>query len=86
MKYTLRVLGMRVELYKMAAIDPMEAKMRIPRLERQSNMVATDDLDEVLPEMDSHANTQFMKAVTTFSASNATKRAKYKGGACADEN
>ena len=77
----------------MAAIDLMEAKMRMPRLDRRGNMAAADDLDaaaedldEVLAEMDAHANTQLMKAVATLSASNATKRAKGKGGASADAN
>ena len=84
-RYNLRVLGLRTEFYKMAAEDPTYAKMIFPGLERRGDVAAADDLTETLSQLESHMNTQIMKAVVTLSASNATKRAK-GNGAAADKN
>lgn len=84
-RYVLRVLGLRSEFYKMAADDPTYAKMVLPTLERRGDIVMADDLEKPLGELESHLATQLMKAVATLSASNATKRAKNRGGA-ADGN
>lgn len=43
-------------------------------------MVAADELDGPLGDLESHLRTQLMKAVVTISASNDTKWAKGRGG------
>lgn len=83
-RYSLRVLGLRAEFYRMAAKDPNHAKMVLPLLERRGDLAMADNLDEALSTLDSHVLTQMMKAVATLKASNATKRAKGKGGAAED--
>lgn len=49
--------------------------MVLDRLEQRNDHPATDDLFELLKKLDTHMNTQLMKAIATLSASNATKRA-----------
>ena len=87
-RYSLRVLGLRAEFYRMAAKDPMYAKLVLPSLERRGETAMADDLDDPLAKLESHLSSQMFKAVATLKASNATKRAgstKKKGGA-ADDN
>lgn len=84
-RYSLRVLGLRAEFYRMAAKDPMYAKLVLPSLERRGETAMADDLDDSLATLESHLSTQMFKAVATLKASNETKRAKGKGGA-ADGN
>lgn len=82
-RYGLRVTGLRCEFYKMAARDPVHAKLIMPSLERRNDVAAADDLQESMNKLDTHLNTQLMKAVATLAASNATKRSgngKKKGG------
>lgn len=74
-RYGLRVVGLRTEFYKMAARDPLHAKLVMPTLEQRGEVTAADDLDASLEKLESHMATQLMKAVATLSASNATKRA-----------
>lgn len=74
-RYSLRVLGIRTQFYRMAAVDPVYAKMILPALERRAEVPASDDLDESLLKLEGHMNNQLMKAVATLSASNATRRA-----------
>lgn len=45
-RHSLREIGLRAYLYKMAATDPTHAKMVIPALDRRGYMVPSDDLDE----------------------------------------
>lgn len=83
-RYSLRVLGLRTEFYKMATVDPVHAKLILPTLEHRTEMPASEDLDEPLEKMESHMSTQLMKAVATLAASNATKKAAGNGGRAAD--
>lgn len=83
-RYGLRVVGLRPEFYKLAAEDPTYAMLFIPSLEKKNDMVAADDLVESIDKLDSHMNSQLMKAVATLSASNATRRAG--NGATADKH
>lgn len=86
-RYSLRVLGLRAEFYRMAARDPMYAKLVLQTLERRSETAMADDLDGPLATLESHLSTQMFKAVATLKASNATKRsgkAKGKGGSAED--
>lgn len=78
-EYALNVLGLRCEFYRLAARDPVQAKMVLPALERRTEVAFAADLEEPLERLDSHMATQLMKAVATLHASNATKRSK-KGG------
>ena len=73
-RYALRVLGLRCEFYEMAAEDPVQAKMVLPSLERRGKMIAADDMEEPLHQLETHMVSQLMKAVATLSASNATKK------------
>jgi hypothetical protein len=73
-RYSLRVLGLRVEFYRRAAKDPVHAKLVMPALESRNEISATDDLDEAIEKLDGHMATQLMKAVATLSANNAVKR------------
>lgn len=84
-RYTLRVLSLRSEFYKMASDDPVYAKMVLPVFEKRGEVVAADELENPMGEMESHMATQLMKAVATLTASNATKRAKNRGGNAADD-
>lgn len=82
-RYGLRVTGLRSEFYKLAARDPVYAKLVLPTLEQKNDIPAADDLVEPMEKLDSHMSTQLMKAVATLSASNATKRAG-RGGAAGE--
>lgn len=84
-RYNLRVLGLRAEFYRMAAKDPMYAKLVLPSLERRGETAMADDLDDPLATLESHLSTQMFKAVSTLKVSNETKRAKGRGGP-ADDN
>lgn len=84
-RYSLRVLGLRAEFYRMAAKDPMHAKLVLPSLERRGETAMADDLDDVLATLESHLSSQMFKAVATLKASNETKRSNGRGGA-ADDN
>lgn len=83
--YSIRVLGLRAEFYRMSVKDRMYAKMILASLERRGDTAMTDYLDETLVTLESHLSTQIMKKVATLKASYAKNRAKGKGGA-ADEN
>jgi hypothetical protein len=73
-RYGLRVVGLRTDFYKKPAKDPMHAKMVMPILEGQKEILATDDLDEVMEKLDTHMATQLMKAAESLHATNAVKR------------
>lgn len=75
-RHGLRVTGPRTESYKMAARDPLDAKLVMQTLEQRIEFPPADDLEEALGKLDSHMETQLMKAVATLSASNATRRAR----------
>lgn len=87
-RYSLRVLGLRAEFYRMAGKDPMYAKLVLPSLERRGETAMADDLDNPLAILESHLSSQMFKAVATLKASNATKRAGHAGkkGGAANEN
>jgi hypothetical protein len=80
-RYGLRVVGLRVEFYKRASKDPMHAKLIMPVLEGRNDVAASDDLDDALDKLDSHMETQLMKAVASLSATNAVKRGSGDGAA-----
>lgn len=80
-RYELRVVGLRAEFYRMAAKDPVYAKMVMLALESRNNMAASEDLAEPLKTFELHMSTQ----LTTLGASNATKRANGRGGAAGDQ-
>lgn len=84
-RYALRVLGLRAEFYRMAATDPVHAKLILPTLERRTEVPASDDLDDPMAKMEGLMSQQLMKAVATLSASNATKKASGSGGRAADD-
>ena len=73
-RYGLRVTGLRCEFYRMAARDPVHAKLVMPTLERRYEVPAADDLQDSMAKLETHMSTQLMKAVATLAASNATKR------------
>ena len=50
-RYTLRILGLRAEFYRLAADDPTYAKMVLPALEPRGDVAAADDLDGLLGEL-----------------------------------
>ena len=79
MRYSLHVVGIRAEFYKMSTRDPTYAKLGVPSLEQRNDVAADDDLTEAMEKPDTHMTTQLKKAVATLSASNATKRDR-KGG------
>ena len=80
-RYGLRVVGLRAEFYRMAAIDPTYAKMIMPTLEPRNEIAAADDLKETMEKLDTHMTTQLMKEVATLNASNSTKKARNGGSA-----
>ena len=71
----------------MAARDPVHARLVMPSLERRQDIPAADDLVEPLSKLETHMNTQLMKAVATLAASNATKESGSgnRGGAAKDQ-
>jgi hypothetical protein len=78
-RYSLRVVGLRVEFYKRSAKDPMHARLVMPVLEDQNDMPATDDLDDVMEKLDMHMATQLIKAAAPLHAINAVNRSSYGG-------
>jgi hypothetical protein len=80
-RYGLRVVGLRTELYTKSTKDPMHAKMVMPVLEGQNEIPATDDLDDVMEKLDTHMATKLMKAAVSLHAINAAKRSGYGGAA-----
>lgn len=48
-RYSLRVVGFRAELYKLAAVDPTHEKLVLPALERRGERAAADEIG-VLPD------------------------------------
>lgn len=83
-RYSLRVLGLRTEFYRMASKDPHHAKVVLPILEQRGDLAMADNLDEALATLDSHMSTQLFKAAATLKASTTMKKAKGKGGAADD--
>jgi hypothetical protein len=73
-RYGLRVVGLRVEFHKRSAKDPMHARLVMPVLEGHNDTPATDDLDDVMEKLDTHMDTQLMKAAASLHATNAVKR------------
>jgi hypothetical protein len=47
----LRVVGLRVEVYKRSAMDPMHTRLVMPVVEGQIDTPATDDLDDVMQKL-----------------------------------
>ena len=56
-RYALRVTGLRADFYKVAADDPVIAKMLQPALERRGALPASDDLEEVIEKLQGHMTT-----------------------------
>jgi hypothetical protein len=63
----------RVEFYKRNAKDPMHARLVMPVLEGQNDTPATDDLNDVMEQLDTYMTTQLMKAAASLHATNAVK-------------
>jgi hypothetical protein len=80
-RYSLRVVGLRVEFYKRSAKDPMHARLVMPVLEGQNDTPATDDLEDVMEKIDMHMATQLMNAAASLHATNAVKRGGDGGAA-----
>jgi hypothetical protein len=55
-RYGLRVIGLLVEFYERSAKDPMHAQLVMLVLENQNDTPATDDLDDVMKQLDMHAH------------------------------
>jgi hypothetical protein len=53
----------------------------MPVLEGQSEIPATDDLDDVMEKLDTHMATQLMKTAAHLHATNAVKRSGDDGAA-----
>lgn len=70
------VLAIHVEFYKMTSTDSTYAKMAVPILEMLGEIVASDDLDGLFSDLQSHMTTQLMKLVAILTASIATNREK----------
>jgi hypothetical protein len=64
-RYGLRVVGLRVEVYKRSKKDPMHARLIMPALEGRNDVSAADDLDDTLEKLDTHMASQLMKAVVS---------------------
>jgi hypothetical protein len=73
-RYGLRVVGLRVEFYKKSAKNAMHARLVMPVLDGQNDTPATDDLDDVMENLDMHMTTQLMKAAASLHATDAVKR------------
>jgi hypothetical protein len=80
-RYDLRVVGLRVELYTRSAKYPMYARLVMPVLEGQNDTPATDYLDDVMEKLDMHMATQLMKAAASLHATNAVERSGNGGSA-----
>jgi hypothetical protein len=80
-RYGLRVVGLRVEFKKRSSEDPMHARLVMPVLEGQNDTPASDDLDDVMENLDMHMATQLMKAAASLHATNALKRCGNGGAA-----
>lgn len=72
-RYALRVLGLRAELYHKADSDPIHAKLILAALEKRTDFPDSDYLDEPLERMEIHMMTQLMKVAASRRATNATK-------------
>lgn len=81
MGYTLCVVGLRLECYKLSLKDPTNEKIFLSIVEHRGDVAASDDLVGPLGHLESYMTTQIMKAVTTLSSSNAKNRSKGRGGA-----
>lgn len=46
-RYTLRVLGLRTELYKTVLEVPIVAIMMVPNLKNSQDMIAADDMEKL---------------------------------------
>jgi hypothetical protein len=81
LRYGLRIVGLRVEFYKISAKYPMHAWLVIAVLEDQNDTPATDDLDDVMEMLDMHMATLLMKAAASLHATNSVKRSGDGGAA-----
>lgn len=79
-RYKISVIALRAKLYRMAAEDPMYAKMVLSGLDKRGDLAASSDLTETLGKLESHMNTQLMNEVATRIEINEAKRAKGNGG------
>jgi hypothetical protein len=52
-------------------MDPMHTRLLMPVLEGNNDTAATDDLDDILEKLDTHMETQLMKAAASLHATNA---------------
>jgi hypothetical protein len=73
-RYSLRVVGLRVEFHKRSAKELMQARLVMPVLEGQNDTPSTNDLDDVMEKLDMHMATQLMKAGASLHATNGVKR------------
>jgi hypothetical protein len=70
-RYGLRVVGLRTELFRMSSRDPAHARIVLPALENHGTVAATDDIADTMNKLDTHFATQLMKAAASLSADNA---------------
>jgi hypothetical protein len=80
-RYGLRVVGLRVKVYKRYAKDPKQSRLIMPALEGRNDVPAAEDLADTLEKLDTHMASQLMKAVASLSATNAVKRGSGDGAA-----
>lgn len=74
LRYGLRAVGLRTEFYRLSAKDPQHARLVMPALENQAEVPASDDIDETLGKLETHMNTQLMKAAAALTATKNVKR------------
>jgi hypothetical protein len=73
-RYGLRVVILRVELYRISMKDSMHAWLVMPVLKVQNDSAARDDLDDVMKNFDMHMASQLMKTPASLHATNAVER------------
>lgn len=83
-RYSLSVLGLRMEFYRIASGDPTHSKLVHPILKKRAHVAHAEDLKKALTDMMSHSTTNMMKAVPNLQASSTTRRATRPGGPAGD--
>ena len=79
-EYALRVLAIRVQLYRNATRDPFSAKLNQELYEGEHELLANEMLDERVIQMGGLRETQLAKAFPNSAASNAVKKNGGRGG------
>lgn len=78
--FALRVIGLRTELYKMAAEASATLKMLLAGMEFRQDMTDADDMVEVMEMLGTHLSTQLMNGVANIKTSNAGRKENRQGG------